>query len=121
MKKNTINEMLEILTAYKEGKEIELYGESKQEWVVILNPLWDFSNKIYRIKPDQKIKKLVPFDFDDDLLGKVIKYKTSPIKGVIVGQDDVNVLINNKVASYKFLLDYYTFMDGSRCGKYIEQ
>lgn len=121
MEKNTINEMLEILTAYKEGKEIEYYSDAIGGWLNVQNPLWDFSNKIYRIKPQPKVKKLVPFDFDDDLLGKVVKHKTSNIKSVIIGQDNIDTMINKSEISYNFLLYCYTFMDGSPCGKYIEQ
>ena len=55
MEKNTINEMLEILTAYKEGKEIEYYDEDEKYWCWNTSPIFNFEY-IYRIKPDQKLK-----------------------------------------------------------------
>lgn len=45
-----IDEMIEVLQAYKEGKEIELFDVTANEWIVITNPLWNFKDCDYRVK-----------------------------------------------------------------------
>lgn len=120
MERNTIDEMLEILTAYKEGKEIECYNKDVEDWCLVTNPNFNFKFT-YRIKPQPKVKKLVPFTYEDDLLGKFIKHKTSNEKSIIVEQTISGVFYGTNSSFYKYLLDYYTFLDGTPCGKYIEE
>lgn len=49
--KNTHDEMIEVIQAHKEGKEIEYrYIPSDDKWYISSNPSWDFSSIIYRVK-----------------------------------------------------------------------
>lgn len=49
----TIDEMIEVLEAYKNGKEIEYcdkFISSISGWNIVENPIWDFGNFNYRVK-----------------------------------------------------------------------
>lgn len=57
MRPNTIEEMLEVLTAWKEGKRIEYYDRRAcYDWEETLHPNWDFSIYTYRIM-DTDVKR----------------------------------------------------------------
>lgn len=45
-----IDEMIEILEAYKNGKEIEMFDVTECKWIDVEKPLWNFANCVYRIK-----------------------------------------------------------------------
>lgn len=46
----TIEEMIEVLQAYKEGKKIEMFVDAADRWVVVEYPLWNFKDCKYRVK-----------------------------------------------------------------------
>lgn len=57
----TIDEMIEVLQAAKEWKNIECCFKSSNVWGLTRDPLWDFHNYEYRIKPTSK-KRLMRVD-----------------------------------------------------------
>lgn len=46
-----IKEMIEVLMAFEEGKEIESKLSDKSTWNPCPNPIWEFYTRQYRIKP----------------------------------------------------------------------
>lgn len=49
--------MIAVIQAHKEGKKIQcttlLSGETQEpQWIDLETPLWDFSMRLYRVKPD---------------------------------------------------------------------
>ena len=75
----------------------------------------------------KEIKMIVPFDFNDDLIGsKVIGtwiqdgIPPRVIKTIVTAQDEDNVRTFNWV-SYKEFMEHYIFSDGSSCGKEIQK
>jgi len=108
-----IDEIIAVLTAFKEGKNIEL--DVNQNWFGIDKGYdkWDFINNTYRIAPQPK---LIPFDYNDDLVGKVVKIKN--LKTLITSQSLSNVFFNEGYTSYKNLLNDFKFLDDKPCGKY---
>lgn len=54
----THEEMIAVIQAHKEGKQIEWksIALSKSDWKIADKPMWDFSNNIYRIAKPQKVK-----------------------------------------------------------------
>ena len=55
----TIDQMLEVLNAYKRGEKIEYYNEVVDRWWAADDPSWDFAKFKYRIaKPEPKKIKL---------------------------------------------------------------
>ena len=57
-----IEEQIAVMQAFAEGKEIEIYDGLKKEWVDIEKPNWDWSNCVYRIKPETKLR---PYTFEE--------------------------------------------------------
>lgn len=56
MQKITLEEKVKLITAYAEGKTIEIYNEYKDEWIYKLHDIWDFEEEIYRIEPEATTK-----------------------------------------------------------------
>ena len=55
----TIDQMLEVLNAYKRGEKIEYYNEVTDRWWAADDPSWDFAEFKYRVaKPEPKKIKL---------------------------------------------------------------
>jgi hypothetical protein len=89
--------------AYWQGKDYNIYKYPKDQWKPIEKP------------------KLVPFSFEDDLLGRKIVAKANKnIKSMITIQGAVTVDNGlNGLMPYAELLENYEFLDGSPCGKEV--
>lgn len=64
MPRNTVDEMIEILQAYKEGKTLEcrICFNANENWMTVTKPAFSFHNTEYRIKKEpHKNKKLYQF------------------------------------------------------------
>lgn len=115
------------IVAWASGAEIEIRFLNSRNiwgnWHSKKTPQWDTSEKTeYRIKPTPK---LVPFDFSDaeKLIGKVVKDRDG-IGFYIVGsvnKKGVTIVNNSSLITYHWLLSLYTFIDGSPCGKYVNE
>jgi len=94
----------------KPQDEDEIGGTQKRALISI--------TKLYRIKPQPK---LIPFDFSDaeKLIGKAVKRKSIEDESwMIMSASSLTVrLFDEGRTDYKFLLNNYTFLDGSPCGK----
>lgn len=51
----TVDQMIEVLTAYKAGKKIEVKGHDGVKWHNTPKPAWDFVECDYRVKPEPKV------------------------------------------------------------------
>lgn len=100
---------------------LESYNE---EGGVIKDDVYGLGLNKYKYIPYEDIKKkLVPFTWEDreDIKGQWIKSKNSKEEIFILRIrqiKDGTLYING--LSAKFLLDNYTFLDNSPCGKYVE-
>jgi len=116
MNQKQAKELLPFITAFAEGKEIEWFDGIK--WVSLPNPNWEnLYTPIVRIKPEPKY---IPFTFEDAefLIGKLIKDKHTNSIFIIIGVNAVGIMITiDNYISFKNLLENYTFLDGSPCGK----
>lgn len=66
----TIDEMIEVLQAYKEGKTIQAREKGYTDWFDTNYPFFDFDNLEYRIKE----QKIVPYEtFDGTPCKKEVK------------------------------------------------
>ena len=111
----TTAEMIAVMQAYVDGKEIEMCAYGTCDWLVIpLNrqPLWNWGDYSYRVKPEPEY---IPFTFEDAefLIDKAVKKKKQNYLAVITWC--YNGATN--MGDFKNLLEYYTFLDGSPCGK----
>lgn len=121
MTEKEAKELLPIITAFAEGKRIEVKG-SYGEWVEVISP--DFGNgpKNYRIK---SIPKYRPFKNAEECWAEMqkhqpfgwIKFKSKE-NGYIhfeVARDD-GIYFESLNVSFKEAVEYYTFIDGSPFG-----
>lgn len=49
--KSTINHMIDVMSAYRDGFDIEYRHEDKNIWNTVNEPTWDWSKYVYRVKP----------------------------------------------------------------------
>lgn len=112
----------DLIIAWANGAEIERYSNESNCWVKTHKPAWsEFSH--YRIKPQPKV---VPFDLEEDaekLIWKAVKSIKTSHCYVITGLHSNSGIVTVGDTSYyiESLLKYYTFLDGSPCGKYVEE
>ena len=66
---------------------------------------------------EKVVEEWIPFTFEDDLLGMKVISKDKKHKSVIMYQDKYDVYPSNVRSNYKNLFNYYTFLDGTPCGK----
>lgn len=73
----TIDEMIAVLQAYKEGNQIEVRWKSPNNlsWDIISAPGWNFLDHEYRIAPKQT--KKIKLDAWIDLAGELRFYKSN--------------------------------------------
>lgn len=120
----TVDEMIAVMTAYKEGKQIEFRGKStivSLEWKAVDDPIWDWDSLDYRVKPDPKY---VPYDsvleVDRD---KWIARKSNGLVSRLraFAESAGIVLIDNRWLKLNELFEHYTYEDGTPCGKLAEE
>ena len=108
----TTQEMIAVMQAYEDGKEIQLRLLTDSKYYDCKNPGWNWDNYDYRVK---QATEYVPFTFKDAefLIGKVVKHKKDKWVELITYCSE------NETSScmYEDLLSDYTFLDGSPCGK----
>ena len=116
-------ELIPILQAVADGKEVEYSGRDREEWYYaqynILEEIIMDECKL-RVKPEPEI---IPFDYSDDLVGKVVATKHLQLKNLIVAQSErgvslvVGINTSDGFLTYEELLSEKVFLDGSPCGK----
>ena len=126
MTRKLAKELLPIIKAYSEGKDIQCKHkddiDTSNKWVDANYPNWNTEYVIYRIKPEPKY---IPFTFEDrnmfkdrwiyskeyENLTKIIHIEDDSVRSVTIGTGDD--------FSYSELLNLYTFEDGTPCGKLV--
>lgn len=112
MKRKEVKELLPIMEAYSEGKDIEILNING-EWELLTDPVFDDEPSRYRIKPEttyrafkskeecwEEMKKFQPFGWVKD------KYT-----------DQYSIIsILEKSTDFDFLFKTYTFIDGTPFG-----
>lgn len=119
----TTKEMIEVMQAFKDGKEIELSDSGENNWKLDIFPVWDWYLYKYRIKPEPQY---VPYDSVSEVdKDKWIKNKESGrlhrIEGLDPKDKDHAVRLYNGWFNLKELFEYYTYEDGTPCGKKVEE
>lgn len=111
----TIQEKIAVMQAFADGKEIEIYDEYTSKWISASGPNFNWTGCDYRVKEEPKQPEYIPFTFEDAefLIGKIVKSKNEKWIEMLIFASE-NEISN---ISYGFLLDCYTFLDGSPCGK----
>lgn len=119
----TTGEMIAVMQAFEDGKEIECMHKDGNIWLRVEHPVWDWPHCDYRIKPEPKY---VPYNNVSEVeKGKWIVNKNGSITGQIGAINDFDGTV--------YLLGYggwkkldtlflnYTYEDGTPCGKLVEE
>lgn len=121
----TIQEMIAVMQAYEDGKEIQLRLLTDSKYYDCKNPGWNWDNYDYREKEELKKPEYVPFTFEDAdfLIGKAIKSKDGgPVYSILGVQDSGVIVIHPtyKIVSYTWedlIRGFKFFPDNTPCGK----
>lgn len=135
MNRERAKELLPIIQAFAEGKKIELAlfddDGAISEWSDVHFPRW-LDNHIYRIKPEPKYR---PFKDADECWEEMQKHqpfgwvidKSSHRHWAIESTGSMftcngnDVLIGSTWKSFEYMLEQYTFEDGTPCGVKVEE
>ena len=119
----TIEEMIAVMTAYKNGKKIECKSNNMPcaDWFTIEKPSWDWLCNDYRIKPDPLYK---PYDSvseveKDKWLRK--KKHTNSLSRIVSVSSILVSVYGEGWLTVKELFEKYEYEDGSHCGKLVEE
>ena len=123
MSREETKECIKVMQGYVDGLEIEVKDNiGDRGWMKAHEPCFNWNESKYRIK---KEPEYVPFTSDDAevLIGKDIKITDNNtgfwcINKIVAVSNDC-VFIGNSIIgiSYDKLLEKYTFLDGTPCGK----
>lgn len=111
------------IKAWADGFVVEYYDPMSNKWFDVGDhPEW-LDHIQYRVKLQPK---LVPFDTIKDagkLIGKTVISKETGSTYLIIGvsKHSKEVCVGNVWVRLFILLENYNFLDGSPCGKYIEE
>lgn len=113
MTRESLNKHWEVIDAWRKGAEVECYKYNK--WISVDEPSW-YNDYEYRVK---STPEYIPFDFTDAefLIGKLIKSKVSDWVCIINACTFEKCWSGDTAYAYKILLNSFTFLDGSPCGK----
>lgn len=130
----TTQEKIEVMKAYTEGKKIqvrEIGAEHWSNWILSLEPDWNWFSCEYRIKPENKYR---PYKDTDEMIedfkrrAEIATNKMSlPWIWIKSKKDGYRFLLSvfGAVAvdgiTFSDLLDEYTYLDGSPCGMKEEE
>lgn len=111
----TIQEMIAVMQAFAEGKDIQLRHLNYSEYYDCTKPGWNWDSYDYRVKEEPKQPEYIPFSFEDAefLIGKTIIHNSGQEIRIITNCNYITV----EGICYTVLLKEYTFLDGSPCGK----
>ena len=125
----TTKEMIEVMQAYEEGKQIQIKPSYTTEWSDTNITWWNWSDFDYRVKPK---KSYVPFETAEEFLtayrkhGEFIENKETGEKmNAYVDKNGIVILSTAFNCTYTFeslgtLFGYYKFSDGTPCGKEVD-
>lgn len=123
MTKDRAKTLLPIIEAFTKNKVIQYYDEFDNIWINTYEPTWENYTK-YRIKPEPKY---IPFTFEDmkNVRDKWIYFSNDTKQLMRINKyTDTKVVFsntsNNTFYNYDDLLKFFSFEDGTPCGKLVE-
>lgn len=127
MTREEAKNMLPIIQAYAEGKEIEIFDKPKRMWVTAILPLFNCDSSYYRIKPESKYR---PFKNAEECLAEMQKHQLFGwVKNQGLYRNIANVMscsitfADNEArdVNYEQAFKNYTFADGLPFGVKVEE
>ena len=125
-----IQEMVDIMQAYQEGKQIQIYDKIHKQWWVDCEPNWNWGLHEYRIKPEPEF---APFESAEEFLeaqrkhgAKIKRIKDDVLLDIYVNYYTDRVLLVDSIGTIEntllsILYRNYKFLDGTPCGKEVEK
>lgn len=121
----TTKEKIVVMQAYEDGKKIQwlIKGEYEDNWKDISpsrEPIWNWPECDYRIKPEPKY---VPYDSVSEVKKhKWVLHKGNKVLYRIIAIDSKDSTVQLAIGWFnlKELFEYYTYEDGTPCGKLVE-
>lgn len=113
MTREEAKELLDIIKAYSEGKEIEYFVNTKSDWDLITDPIFDDEPSKYRIKTETKYR---PFKSVEECWGEMQKHQPF---GWIKTKEPTQYfvcVIGGLITDFDFRFRNYTFADGAPYG-----
>lgn len=122
-------ELLPIIQAYAEGKEIEIFDKTMKMWKTAMLPHFGCDPKNYRIKP---VVKCRPFKDAEECWKEMQKHQPfgwikgkegehhSLITSIIANEEEVYI---NGISGFVLdeIMEHYTFADGLPFGVKVEE
>lgn len=127
MTREDAKQLLPIIKAYAEGKEIEIFDETKRMWITAILPLFNCDSSSYRIKPESKYR---PFKNAEECLAEMQKHQLFGwVKNQGLYRNIANVMscsitfADNEArdVNYEQAFKNYTFADGTPFGVKLEE
>lgn len=72
MTRKETKQCVAVMQAYVDGKKIEIFDESTDEWIDIEYPVWNWYNNVYRIKPESSYR---PFRNAEECWQEMLKHQ----------------------------------------------
>ena len=119
MKRKNVKELLPIIQAYAEGKQIQFFNGGA--WINLDYPNFSEEPSLYRIKPEQKYR---PFNSIEECWNEMQKHqpfgwitsKNTKIKQIVDCIYDGTIRHNDVFYSFKTAFETHTFADSSPFG-----
>lgn len=107
--------MIEVLQAFKDGKEIE-YNYHSDKWRKIDTPSWNFYTTTFRLKPQPEY---IPFTWEDRELfrGKWVRWKFEDKEFTIDCMCERGLCFSGELFTWDRLFKDLEFIDGTTFGK----
>lgn len=128
MTREDVKQLLPIIKAYAEGKEIEIFDKTKRMWITAILPLFNCDSSSYRIKPESKYR---PFKNAEECWQEMLKHQPFGwvkmkdtesgyyiLKGIA---NQVVIGLNETPFSYKKVFEDYIFADSIPFGVKVEE
>lgn len=106
------DEMIAVIKAHKEGKQIECKENAEDEWGITLYPRWDFVNYDYRVKPETEKKYWSKPEDVPMWVGKVRWFNSDCWHEVLSVQSFGMLLPNRTIVNWRDISNYQ-FWNGS--------
>lgn len=123
----TPDELIAVIQAYKEGKQIQWKAEHSEIWRDCEgSPCWDFNHIDYRIKPKPHYR---PFKSAKEVMEAIKEHGIythcilTDAYHLIVTINDMSIWLGHaqQDVSMKVMLKDFTFLDGTPFGKLVEE
>ena len=111
MKRETAKELLPIIKAFAEGKQIQFFNGSA--WINLEYPTFNEESRLYRIKPEPKYR---PFKSVEECWEEIQKHQPFGWAKHITTKNFLNLVNINLNTNFKLYFITYTFADDSPFG-----